>query len=187
MRTKRSVAAVCVALELSTDMMECPPRAALSGAGWSEYRRHSNVEPGSATAVKVTLVPLRKLWEQVEPQSIPDLFAERPLVVFGKWHGQAAGTIRVRGEGGEGTYEKVFDVSDAQSSEANQALRYLWARSRVARLVRAPWRNLGLRPMASAAVDGSEVGTIGPHGRGSLAPLNGLASCPRAALPPRPR
>jgi Ca-activated chloride channel family protein len=70
----------------------------------------------------------------VEPASIPDLFAERPLVVFGKWHGQAAGTIRVRGEGGEGTYEKVFDVSDAQSSKENRALRYLWARSRVARL-----------------------------------------------------
>ncbi|HEX3128218.1 MAG TPA: VIT domain-containing protein [Thermoanaerobaculia bacterium] len=70
----------------------------------------------------------------VEPQSIPDLFAERPLVVFGKWHGQAAGTIRVRGEGGEGSYEKVFDVSDAQSSEENRALGYLWARSRVARL-----------------------------------------------------
>lgn len=70
----------------------------------------------------------------VEPQSIPDLFAERPLVVFGKWHGQAAGTIRVRGEGGEGSYEKVFDVSAAQASEENRALRYLWARSRVARL-----------------------------------------------------
>jgi Ca-activated chloride channel family protein len=73
----------------------------------------------------------------VEPASIPDLFAERPLVVFGKWHGQAAGTIRVRGEGGaggDGTYEKVFDVSDAQPSKENRALRYLWARSRVARL-----------------------------------------------------
>ncbi|MES1242264.1 MAG: VIT domain-containing protein [Acidobacteriota bacterium] len=70
----------------------------------------------------------------VEPASVPDLFAERPLVVFGKWHGQAAGTIRVRGEGGEGSYEKVFDVSAAQSSEENRALRYLWARSRVARL-----------------------------------------------------
>jgi Ca-activated chloride channel family protein len=70
----------------------------------------------------------------VEPASIPDLFAERPLVVFGKWHGQAAGTIRVRGEGGEGSYEKVFDVSAAQPSEENRALRYLWARSRVARL-----------------------------------------------------
>ncbi|HEY0512701.1 MAG TPA: VIT and VWA domain-containing protein [Thermoanaerobaculia bacterium] len=75
----------------------------------------------------------------VEPASIPDLFADRPLVIFGKWRGKAAGTIRVTGLGGDGSYEKVFDVADAESSAGNQAagnqaLRYLWARARVARL-----------------------------------------------------
>jgi Ca-activated chloride channel family protein len=70
----------------------------------------------------------------VEPLSIPDLFADRPLVVFGKWRGKASGTIRVTGLGGEGAYEKVFDVAEASPSADNQALRYLWARARVARL-----------------------------------------------------
>jgi Ca-activated chloride channel family protein len=70
----------------------------------------------------------------VEPASIPDLFADRPLVVFGKWRGKASGTIRVTGLGGEGAYEKVFDVDEAKPSAGNQALRYLWARARVARL-----------------------------------------------------
>lgn len=70
----------------------------------------------------------------VEPLSIPDLFADRPLVVFGKWRGQASGTIRVTGVGGEGDHEKVFDASEAESSEDNRALRYLWARERVKRL-----------------------------------------------------
>lgn len=70
----------------------------------------------------------------VEPASIPDLFADRPLVVFGKWRGTASGTIRVTGVGGEGSYEKVFDVATAESSADNQVLRYLWARARVARL-----------------------------------------------------
>jgi Ca-activated chloride channel family protein len=70
----------------------------------------------------------------VEPVSIPDLFADRPLVVFGKWRGKAAGTIRLRGIGGEGPYEKDFDVAAAESSEDNRALRYLWARTRVKRL-----------------------------------------------------
>ena len=70
----------------------------------------------------------------VEPLSIPDLFADRPLVVFGKWRGQASGTIRVTGVGGEGDYEKVFDAAEAESSEDNRALRYLWARERVKRL-----------------------------------------------------
>src|SRR4029077_2964550 len=65
---------------------------------------------------------------------IPDLFANRPLVVFGKWRGKPAGTIRVTGTGGEGAYEKVFDVAAAEPSAGNQALRYLWARAKVARL-----------------------------------------------------
>lgn len=70
----------------------------------------------------------------VEPSSIPDLFADRPLVIFGKWRGEASGTIRVTGLSGEGSYEKVFDVAEAESSAGNRALRYLWARARVARL-----------------------------------------------------
>ncbi|HZF14160.1 MAG TPA: VIT domain-containing protein [Thermoanaerobaculia bacterium] len=70
----------------------------------------------------------------VEPAEVPDLFAERPLVVFGKWRGQPSGTIRVSGLGGLGSFEKVFDVTEAPPSDANQALRYLWARARVAQL-----------------------------------------------------
>jgi Ca-activated chloride channel family protein len=70
----------------------------------------------------------------IEPSSIPDLFADRPLVIFGKWRGAASGTIRVTGLGGQGSYEKVFDVAKAEPSADNRALRYLWARARVARL-----------------------------------------------------
>lgn len=70
----------------------------------------------------------------VEPAAIPDLFADRPLVVFGKWRGEAAGTIRVTGLGGDGQFEKVIDVTETSPSGGNGALRYLWARARVARL-----------------------------------------------------
>jgi len=71
---------------------------------------------------------------EVEPLSIPDLFADRPLVVFGKWRGQPSGTIAVTGLGGGGEYEKVFDVAEAAPSEDNRVLRYLWAREKVKRL-----------------------------------------------------
>lgn len=70
----------------------------------------------------------------VEPASIPDLFADRPLVIFGKYRGKASGTIRVTGLSGRGSYEKVFDVAESEASVDNRALRYLWARARVARL-----------------------------------------------------
>lgn len=70
----------------------------------------------------------------VEPASFPDLFADRPLVIFGKWRGKAAGTIRVTGLGGDGRFEKVSEIADTKASAGNGALRYLWARARVARL-----------------------------------------------------
>lgn len=70
----------------------------------------------------------------VEPQSIPDLFADRPLVIFGKWRGRPEGTIRVTGVSGGGTFESAIEVATAKPSPDLGALRYLWARSRVARL-----------------------------------------------------
>ncbi len=88
----------------------------------------------SPVLTHVAVEPVDFQTYDVEPLSIPDLFAERPLVVFGKWKGKPSGTIRVTGAGGEGRYEKVFEVAEAKPSADNQALRYLWARARVARL-----------------------------------------------------
>lgn len=70
----------------------------------------------------------------VEPPSIPDVLAERPVVVFGKWRGPLKGTITVRGAAGGGTYHKKIQVSSAGRPESNGALRYLWARHRIALL-----------------------------------------------------
>lgn len=70
----------------------------------------------------------------VEPVSIPDVFAQRPVIVFGKWRGEARGTVRLAGIGGQGEYTEVFDVSKTRPLDENRALRYLWARSRITRL-----------------------------------------------------
>lgn len=76
----------------------------------------------------------------VEPPSIPDVLAERPVVVFGKWRGPLKGTITVRGLAGNGAYEKRIDVNSAGRPEGDGALRYLWARHRIALL--ADYENL---------------------------------------------
>lgn len=68
----------------------------------------------------------------VEPASIPDVLAGRPIVVHGKWRGPPAGKIVVSGATGERPYRHAFDVSAVGPSESNGALRYLWARSRIA-------------------------------------------------------
>ncbi|HEY6200882.1 MAG TPA: VIT and VWA domain-containing protein [Candidatus Binatia bacterium] len=70
----------------------------------------------------------------VEPAGIPDLFADRPIVVFGKWRGAANGVVTVSGNAGNGVYSQRFNMADAQSSDTDHALRYLWARTRIARL-----------------------------------------------------
>ncbi len=71
----------------------------------------------------------------IEPGAIPDLFAERPLVIIGKWHGKAAhGDINISGMSGGGEYAHVFNVSEIKPLESNYALRYLWARNRIARI-----------------------------------------------------
>lgn len=71
----------------------------------------------------------------VEPPSLPDLFAQRPVIVFGKWRGTLSGTIQITGKSGNGDYSREIKVSDVKPLESNSAIRYLWARSKVARLL----------------------------------------------------
>lgn len=70
----------------------------------------------------------------IEPLSIPDVLAERPLIIFGKWRGKPQGTITVRGISGNKAFKDVIDVKNVTPSEDNAALRYLWARYRIALL-----------------------------------------------------
>jgi Ca-activated chloride channel family protein len=67
----------------------------------------------------------------VEPLSIPDVLAERPVIVFGKWDGQPTGSITLSGYSGWGKYSRTFEVSKVKPLETNSALRYLWARKRI--------------------------------------------------------
>ena len=70
----------------------------------------------------------------VNPMRFPDLLAQRPIILFGKWRGPVAGTIELTGKTGEGEYVSRLDVAGAHPDEGNGALRYLWARSRIAEL-----------------------------------------------------
>lgn len=69
----------------------------------------------------------------VEPSILPTLYAEKPLVLLGKWKGEATGNINITGMNGNGEYSQSIAVSDVVSDE-NNSLGYLWARKRVERL-----------------------------------------------------
>lgn len=70
----------------------------------------------------------------LNPIQFPDLFAQRPIILFGKWRGPVAGTIELTGKNSQGVFTSQVDVASVQPDEANSALRYLWARSRIAEL-----------------------------------------------------
>ncbi|MBN2465904.1 AgmX/PglI C-terminal domain-containing protein [candidate division WOR-3 bacterium] len=67
----------------------------------------------------------------VEPPSIPDVLAERPILVYGKYRGKPTGAITVRGLTASGKYTESIDVGETKPDEQNVALRYLWARHRI--------------------------------------------------------
>ena len=67
----------------------------------------------------------------VVPKSIPDLFADKPIVVYGKYKGSPKGKVKVTGSNGGGKFEQKIAVNSAPVSDDNRALRYLWARQNV--------------------------------------------------------
>jgi Ca-activated chloride channel family protein len=75
----------------------------------------------------------------VEPTAIGDLFAARPVIVFGKWRGKPGGRLVIEGLTANGNYRGSVDLATEDKSggaqhDENGALRYLWARHRIASL-----------------------------------------------------
>jgi len=67
----------------------------------------------------------------MEPQALPDLFAHRPLSLLGKYRGTPGGTVVVTGKTTTGDFRQEIKVVDGQGSQANEALKFLWARERI--------------------------------------------------------
>lgn len=70
----------------------------------------------------------------VEPAVPSTLFAQKPIVLFGKWRGEASGTIQITGTSGNEDYVQEVSVADVAVAEDNDAISYLWARTRLERL-----------------------------------------------------
>jgi len=58
--------------------------------------------------------------------------ARRPLVLFGKYRGSASGRIDITGITGTGRFQQTVQVRPESQRADNTALRWLWARNRVA-------------------------------------------------------
>lgn len=71
------------------------------------------------------------------PASLPDVYADRPLQLVGKWRGEPRGRVRITGLAAGHPYEAWIDVATEAAKPgalANPALRPLWAREQVREL-----------------------------------------------------
>ncbi len=69
----------------------------------------------------------------VEPRNLPDLLAQRPVIVFGKWRGEPKGKLILEGNSANGPVQQTM-VLGANPGVDTAALRHLWARHRIASL-----------------------------------------------------
>lgn len=66
----------------------------------------------------------------VIPAKIPDLFADRPIIISGKLKNGEKAILSVRGYSGNGTYAIQTEMAPDESLNT-KALKYLWAREKV--------------------------------------------------------
>jgi len=66
----------------------------------------------------------------VLPQYVPDLLADRPLIISGKYKGVAKGKLHIKGLTGEKEIMQTVKI-DPKKDHSEKALKYLWAREKI--------------------------------------------------------
>lgn len=67
----------------------------------------------------------------VSQPTIPDVFADRPVLVYGKYKGKAKGSVQLTGRTGGEKYQEEIVMTTVDKGTNNEALQYLWARDRI--------------------------------------------------------
>jgi Ca-activated chloride channel homolog len=67
----------------------------------------------------------------VEPLEVPDIFSERPVLVFGKYLGKPEGYIELIGENGGLGINQRLDLTNFKPDDKNAGIRTLWAREKI--------------------------------------------------------
>ncbi len=104
-----------------------PASASSTAAKFQEY-----IQSPVLTNIKVKFNDFQAY--SVEPVQIPDMLAQRPVMVIGKWKGAPKGDIEISGNTGLGEYKKTMTILPDDNNQLNQTLKYLWARKKIERL-----------------------------------------------------
>ncbi|MBK9254915.1 MAG: VWA domain-containing protein [Saprospiraceae bacterium] len=79
---------------------------------------------------------IKVTYEGIKPydliyEKLPDLMAERPVVIIGKYTGKPEGKIKLSGNTGKGKFNKEMIIDKKMLSEDHNAIRYFWAREKI--------------------------------------------------------
>ncbi|HEX7509001.1 MAG TPA: VIT domain-containing protein [Polyangia bacterium] len=89
---------------------------------------------------------------EVAPEKIPDLLAERPLLIYGKYRDDKPTRIEISGRTGHGAFHHALDLRPADARPENHALRALWARKWV-EILEDEFHMGGGKPVEDAITD----------------------------------
>jgi Ca-activated chloride channel family protein len=95
-------------------------------------RLRAMIEQPVLTRIRVTFDGF-DAYDLDTPQ-VPDLFAQRPIVVSGRYRGKPSGRVVIEGLAAGGAVTLPIDVARVAVRDETPALRHLWARSRIAQL-----------------------------------------------------
>ena len=98
-------------------------------AAASAARFRAMIESPVLTGVRIAFEGVQAA--DVTPSPVPDVFAQRPVVVFGRWSGASTGRLRLTGAGGAGVFDTALDFATATSLQGSRALELLWARAQI--------------------------------------------------------
>ncbi len=89
------------------------------------------------TDLEIAGAPVRL--DEVYPVRLPDVFAGEELVLFGRYHGEGDGSVRIRGTRSGRTETFAADADFPRTSEANAYIPRLWASRKLGHLTRQIW------------------------------------------------
>ena len=81
----------------------------------ARLRRYIDSPVLSGIDVKFSRASTSTTWS---PRAIPDLFASRPVVVFGKWRGSPGGSVEISGQTGRGPYQTSIPIVRGQRARS---------------------------------------------------------------------
>jgi len=100
-----------------------------SDASAAAKRFHERVRNPLLTDIEIDWngLPVR----DVVPARIPDLFSAKPILVSGRYTGEASGKLRIRGKIGSRAYSREIDVHLPAQQKDNSSAASVWARHKI--------------------------------------------------------